>query len=130
MNLKKCKGSFLRNIKKGDVAIVLLIVAACVLWFIPWHSGEQLVLTVTLDGETAAQVNLSEVGESSVITVGGCELLVEKDAVSFVSSRCEDKLCEKRGRLTKAGDAMACVPERVVASLSRVKSPDFDSVVY
>ena len=130
MNLKKCEGSFLKKIKKGDIAIVLVIVTACILWFIPWQKGEQLVLTVTLDGERAATVNLSDVTESYNLTVGGCEILVEKDGVSFTSSECEDKLCEKRGKMTRAGDAMACVPEKVVVSLSGMKAPDFDSVVY
>lgn len=126
----KLKGSFLKQIKKGDLVLVILLVLACILWFLPKGEAENLKAEIFLDGETVHSELLSELAEDEILTVAGCEILLQKDGVSFLQSECYDKLCEKRGKMTNPGDAMACVPQKVVVTLTSEKAPDFDSVAY
>lgn len=126
----KFKGDFLKQIKKGDIALVCLLILVCIFWFLPKGEKGDLKAEIFLDGEMVHSVNLSELTEDKTVTVEGCEILLQSDGVQFLHSECSDKLCEKRGKMTSSGDAMACVPERVVVSLSSERKADFDSVVY
>lgn len=106
-------------LKKGDVAIIVTVVIIILVWFFAPFSGknDNLRLVVYLDGEAVESLQLSSLSEGKSLYVGGCEIYADSKGVRFVSSRCEDSLCVKRGTLTRAGDTMACVPERVVVSL-------------
>jgi len=119
-----------KQIKKGDISAVLIIGILCIMWFFQGGAGENIRADIYLDGEKVQSVIISELEEDKTVSVGGCEILLSRDGAAFIHSECSDKLCEKRGTLKKAGDTMACVPERVVLSLSSDKAPDFDSVVY
>ena len=74
-------------------------------------------------------VKFSGIKESYTVNAGGCEILVEKDGISFKSSLCPDKLCMKSGKLSLAVDTMACVPERVVVVIKSDKEVH-DAVSY
>ncbi len=119
-----------KQIKKGDISAVLIIVILCIVWFLGGSAGENIRADIYLDGEKVQSVLLSELKKEKTVCVGGCEILLSHGGAAFLHSECSDKLCEKRGMLKKAGDTMACVPERVVLSLTSDKTPDFDSVVY
>ena len=120
----------LKKLKKGDYAVVLFTVFVSVLLFaLSFSSGEKMRAEVYLDGESFAVINLYEVESPHQITVGNCTLLIENDGVTFASSRCEDRLCINRGKLKKAGDTMACVPERVSVVL-RAEKNEADAIVF
>ena len=108
-----------KMLKKGDVFIIVTVIIIILVWFLaPFYSGgENLRLVIYLDGEAVESAELSSLGEGKTFTVGGCEIYADSDGVRFLSSHCEDSLCVKRGTMTRAGDTMACVPERVVVSL-------------
>lgn len=126
----KLKGDFLKQIKKGDIVLFLLIIVVCLLWFLPKGESENLKAEIYLDGEIIHSVVLSELEKEKTVAVGGCEILLQNDGVTFKQSECDDKLCQKRGKMTRSGDSMACVPQKVVVVLKSEKTPDFDSVVY
>jgi hypothetical protein len=46
---------------------------------------------------------------------GTTEIMIEEGCVRFVSSPCPHKLCLKRGRISRVGEWIACVPNGVVA---------------
>lgn len=117
--------------KKGDALIIVLCVLICVVLFaFSFMPGENLTAEIYSDGEIVKTQKLSEIEEEYSFSVSGCELKLSKDAVSFVSSDCPDKLCIKHGVLSKKGDTMACVPNKVVVSIRNGKNNDFDAVAY
>ncbi len=120
----------IKVIKKGDILLVLILIAVCIIWFLPKDNGEKIRAEIFLDGNSVHSFVLSDVSKPQTVSVAGCEILVEKDGVTFLESSCSDSLCVKRGKMTKSGDAMACVPQRVVVTLKSEKNADFDSVVY
>ena len=108
-----------RVLKKGDIFIIVTVIIIIFVWFVAPFSGggENLRLVIYLDGEAVETAELSTLAEGRTFLVGGCEIYADSEGVRFVSSECEDRLCIKRGTMTRAGDTMACVPERVVVSL-------------
>ena len=120
----------IKGIKKGDILLVLFLVLLCVIWFIPKETKGEITAEIFLEGEKVHSAVLSEINEKETVKIEGCEILLEKDGVTFLHSDCSDKLCEKRGKMTRSGDAMACVPQRVVIVLSSQNKAGFDSVAY
>lgn len=122
----------IRNrITKGDIILIVAIIIVTVLLFVnSFSKGNSLKAEIYLEGEKVKEIELESVSDSYTITVGSCELLIENDGVSFLSSECEDKLCIKRGKLKRAGDAMACVPQRVVVSIKSDRGRQPDGVTY
>lgn len=115
----------------GDFVIVALVLLfSGVLFLKGFFPAEALKAEIYLDGEIVLSLELDSLDEGEKHSVGGCELLCEKDGVTFLSSECSDKLCVNRGKLTRAGDTMACVPERVTVVLKASKGNGFDAVVF
>ena len=120
-----------RSITKGDIILIVsLIVISLVMFVFSFSGSENLVAEIYVDGEKAHSIALSEVTESYTVNENYCQLLIEKDGVSFVFSDCGDKLCIKRGKLKNQGDTMACVPEKVVVILKADGKEKIDGVAY
>lgn len=117
-------------IKKGDILIIAALCVTCLLLFIPsFAAADEKTAVIYLDGELKEEFDLSAAQETYTVEVGGCTLKIENGAVTFTASDCPDRLCVKRGALSKNGDTMACVPNRVVVSIRGAHS-DFDAVAY
>ena len=121
-----------KGITKGDIILGVFVVFISAVLFAFSFTGENEKLTaeIYVSGEKAHSIDLNEVTESYTINENYCQLLIEKDGVSFVFSDCGDKLCIKKGKLTKKGDTMACVPEKVVVVLKGAENSQIDAVVY
>lgn len=127
--MKSSNGIFSR-LKKGDFLVLLLVIVVSALLFLSGaFSSQRLRAELYLDGECVSSVNLYELTGSKEASVGNCRILLEKDGVTFIFSACPDKLCVNRGKLKRAGDTMACVPERVTVVLKEINS-GVDAVVF
>ncbi len=128
----KSNKEFLSKLKYGDFIVVFLVAAVSIVLFaFSAFSDEKLVAQISLDAEPFQSFDLYSLEEGEILQVGSCEILLEKDGVTFLSSACPDKLCVNRGKLKKAGDTMACVPERVTVVLKKAKgNNDVDSVAF
>ncbi len=120
------------KLRYGDFIVVgaVLVLSITLFAFSFFSSDERLTAEISLDGETAVQVSLSTLTQSETVRVGNCEILLERDGVTFISSDCPDKLCIKSGKLKKAGDTMACLPERVAVVLRAEKGDTIDGVAF
>lgn len=121
-----------KNITKGDIILIVsILVLSLVLFVTSFASGNgNLRAEIYVNGQMAHSIALSEVTESYTLNENYCQLLVEKDGVSFVYSDCGDKLCIKKGKLKNQGDTMACVPEKVVVIIKSDSKNQIDGVAY
>lgn len=113
--------------RKNDLIVIAVILAAALVLLIPNLSKKQsLTATVYADGEIVKTINLDEVKENYTFSPkDGTEIRVENGAIYFTSAVCRDKLCINSGKLYKNGQTAACLPERIVISISSGKnSPD------
>jgi hypothetical protein len=120
-----------KSITKGDIILVVSLILACIVLFaFSFGETESLKAEIYVGGEKTHSISLDEVEESYTLNENYCQLLVEKDGVSFVFSDCADQLCVKRGKLKNQGDTMACVPQRVVVILRSDGKEKIDGVAY
>jgi hypothetical protein len=71
-------------------------------------SGADAQWIYPLDGETTLHVP-GPLGETVVV--------IEEDTVRVISSPCPEKICIKTGRISKPGQWIACLPNRVLISI-------------
>ena len=127
----KLNSEIRKNITKGDIILVVfLLVLSLMLFVSSFTRSENLTAQSYVAGEITHSIDLRQVSESYTITENYCQLLIEKDGVSFVHSDCADQLCVKRGKLKNQGDTMACVPEKVVVIIKSDDKQQFDGVAY
>ena len=127
----KSSKEFFRLLRPGDFfAVGVTVLLSLVLFLSSFFTGEKLTAEIYVDGELYEVCDLSSLTESRVTEVKSCRILLEKDAAAFLSSGCPDGLCVRRGRLTRSGDTMACVPERVTVVLKGAKDSGVDAVVF
>ena len=120
-----------KSITKGDIVLVVSLILVCVMLFaFSFGKTEAFTAEIYVGGEKAHSISLSEVEESYTLNENYCQLLIEKDGVSFAFSSCGDQLCVKRGKLKNQGDTMACVPEKVVVILKSDGREQIDGVAY
>lgn len=127
----KLNSEIRKNITKGDIILVVfLLVLSLMLFVSSFTRSENFTAQIYVAGEKTHSIDLRQVSESYTITENYCQLLIEKDGVSFVHSDCADQLCVKRGKLKNQGDTMACVPEKVVVIIKSDDKQQFDGVAY
>lgn len=121
----------LRFIKKGDIALIALIIivaAAFMLWNNTETDAVQAVITV--DGKVIETVDLGSITEKITVipaTTPRVVITAENGKIRFESADCEDKLCVSCGDLSKHGDTAVCLPSKTVIT---VTGSDVDAVVY
>jgi len=99
------------KLKKGDffIIIAVILLAAAIWGFgLPERDGERV--GIYADGKLRYTLSLSEERQ---VEVEGCTVKIENGAASVVSASCPDKVCVRSGKISKAGEIIMCVPNRV-----------------
>ncbi len=108
--------------KKGDIAVILIIlVAAALFWFFRTKQTDRLEAVITVNGETVETIDLSAVKEKRIIELDTDPKVViaaENSAIYFESAECDDKLCINCGKLSRKGDTAVCLPAKTVVTVS------------
>ncbi len=103
---------------KRDILVILAVLGlAALLWFFVWQSEAGAVVKVSLDGETVKTAPLHNNGEFTVGEIPGMVFAVENGQAFVARSDCPDKLCERMGRVSRAGQTVVCLPNRVVLTV-------------
>ncbi|MGN1345642.1 MAG: NusG domain II-containing protein [Eubacteriales bacterium] len=116
------------------LAVALLLLAAGISAFVPFFgsyrtSGEaSSVCVVSHDGISEA-FPLS-VDRTLSFSSNGCALTVSirNGTAAVTASDCPDQVCVNSGSISRAGQAIVCVPARVVVRIEGTSSGDIDAV--
>ncbi len=117
----------MHNMRKGDIALIIIAALFLVLWLIPKPSGT--TVTITVDGEFYKSVPLdtdtqimveSEYGKNTVIIKNG--------EVSVTGANCPDKLCEKES-IGKSGESIVCLPNRLCVTVGGENEKEVDVIL-
>lgn len=124
-----------KRLPVGDVVIYVVFLALCLLLFLlPAFrpAAGSLTAAIIVDGDVVETVDLSALSDDVIRSVNGCEITVTPDGVRMTAADCPDKLCIRTGTIRKAGESIACVPNRVVIVLrSAAENNDpYDVVAY
>ena len=113
-----------------DVFIIVLIIGAVFVFYalLPESGGETAV--VYYDSEVIAEIPLSGSGEYTFPQVPDMVFTAESGTVSVTESNCGDRTCVRTGKISRQGEAIICVPNKIVVEIKgSVKESGVDAVL-
>lgn len=102
------------------VGAVLLTAALLFLWNRFYFSAPAAVVEISIDGTVAETLDLSKNQELDIEGVnGGHNHLVILNGEAWVSeASCPDKICVHQGKISRDGEMIVCLPNRMIAKIS------------
>ena len=106
--------------RKNDLIIIAVTAIIALVLLIPsMLKKDRLLATVYVDGTVLEEIDLTGVEKNYTFSPkNGTEIEVENGKIRFCSADCKDKLCVKSGWLDRNGQTAACLPERIVISIT------------
>ena len=102
--------------KRDFVFITLLMVVFLILLLIIRAENNGTYVTVSLDGRVIGSYALTE--KKQVVEIGESNILTIINNEAYMSNAlCPDKICVERGRVSKSGEEIICMPNRVIVRL-------------
>jgi len=123
--------------RKNDIwlALALLLIGICLYFapglFTPHAAADSANVLVSIDGETYREVPLRpDTTETFRIpTLYGTNVIhIENGCVSVTQTSCPDKLCVRHGAISRPGEIIVCLPNRVVVTITG-SDEEMDTVV-
>lgn len=106
-------------------AIVVVIAIAIAVLSLTKKDGAYVVVKV--DGNEVARYSLSQDGEYQLN--GGTNVLrIEGGKAYLVSANCPDHLCVKQGKVSKSGETITCLPNRLTVTVYSGEAGEVDLV--
>ena len=102
----------------------ILLVSAIVFLLISFFAPEGAVIEITVDGKLYGQYSLYE---EQTIDLGHNTLIIKDGVADMVSAKCPDGLCVKQRSISKGGESIVCLPNRVIVTV--LGESDVDSIV-
>ncbi|MNE50324.1 hypothetical protein D3C80_1448900 [compost metagenome] len=123
--------------KRGDIWIVGILIAAVALFAVPSLFGSEeaeaaAYAKISVNGEHYDTVPLSEKGRDIAIrTDRGYNFLhVSEGGIEMLEADCPDKICLTFGHTHRKGDTIVCLPNRIfVEIVGGDGGADIDAVV-
>ncbi len=119
------KSSVKRSFGRFDAlaaAFVLVLAAVVFLLFYGGRSSGSLTATVTCDGETVGVYPLQTLSDELILTPEELDypltIHLTKDGAEVRESSCPTLDCQHTGKITKSGESIICLPNRLVIQLS------------
>ena len=100
------------------ILVGILLAAALLLFFLvrshqKQETGTGAVAVVTVDGQEIGRYPLNKNGTFPLN--GGSNILVVENGEAWVSEAdCPDKICMRMGRISRDGEFIACLPNRLI----------------
>ena len=120
--------------KKSDIVLTaLLAILGVSLYFLPITSG-RTGSTVVIKRNTAVyqEIPINKDTEIQINDDNGHPLntiTIKNGTVQMRNASCPDGLCVKQGSISKTGQIIICLPNKVVIEISGASAADVDAVV-
>lgn len=115
--------------KKRDFILIGAILAVILIVFAVTQltKEEGAYVVVRVDGQEVAQYSLSENGEYELN--GGTNILRIKDGTACLTkANCPDHLCVNQGKISKSGETITCLPNRLTVTVYSADGSDVELV--
>lgn len=107
-----------RPLKIGDIFIIILFLSF--VFFLPKKKGEKVIISV--DKTNYFVYPLTQDKEFIVNgKLGPATIVIRDGRVRILNSPCPLKICEDKGWISKKGDFIICVPNRVAIRITGAK---------
>ena len=120
-----------QKILRGDIIVLLFGVLLCAVSFVLMFTANKNVGVFTVKTPDGVR-EYSLTGEYD-LTVDSCghtlRVCVAGGTVSVSDSDCPDKVCVRTGKISRAGQAIICIPAEVVIEITGGGKADEDFIV-
>ena len=115
--------------KKDIILIVTILLAAFLAYFL--HeiigSGSAGSVTVKVNGVIEGSYSLSRDQEIE-INGGTNHLSIQNGKADMTEADCPDKLCVSQKEISKNGESIICLPNKVIVEVENSEENEFDAV--
>ena len=123
--------------RKNDFWLILvLLVLAAGSWFLfrSDSTARDKVLVVRKDQQVLQRNELKKVTSETKLIVpvehGEMVIAYDREGGRVLSSPCPDQVCVHQGKITRSGQTIACVPEKVLVTITTAaKENDHDAIL-
>ena len=123
--------------RKNDFWLILvLLVLAAGSWFLfrSDSTARDKVLVVRKDQQELQRIELKKVTSETKLIVpvehGEMVIAYDREGGRVLSSPCPDQVCVHQGKITRSGQTIACVPEKVLVTITTAaKENDHDAIL-
>ena len=121
MTVENVRGGAKKTLRNDLLLILGILLAALLaytLYMLLRDPGE--IVTVTVNGEAYAEYSLSEARTVTLPSYDGAGenlLVIENGAAHVASADCPDGICVAHAPISLVGDAIVCLPHRVVITV-------------
>ena len=117
-------------LKPGDFIIVLILLCISLAFMlIPKEKGSTIYIKV--NEKLTAVYSLNQPKEKHITVngaVGEMHICIANGKAWVTDSACKNKLCVRMGKISKNGEVIVCLPNRVVISVKSIKNKKIDAV--
>ena len=106
--------------------LVALAAAALALFFLSRAGGGEAGAVAIRDGDAAPYSLTLDAPRRVQLAEGHITLVIEQDGVYVEYADCPTQDCVRTGKITRAGESIVCLPNRVVVTLEG--AGEFDAV--
>ena len=110
---------------KNDIILIgaLLIISIAVLIITGASKKPGAYVIVRINGEDAGRYSLSDSGTYELN--GGTNTMVIEDGKAYLTyADCPDKLCVKEGKISRTGECITCLPNRLTVTVYNAGNDD------
>ncbi len=100
----------------AGVFIVLSLLAYSISRFQLSHASK--TVKIYKANKVIEEIRINDISKSYEIDLGTNTVLLEKDGVRMTHARCPDKLCVHQGKITKAGESIVCLPNKIMIEIA------------
>ncbi|MBR5406472.1 MAG: NusG domain II-containing protein [Lachnospiraceae bacterium] len=122
----------MRKLNRNDILLITVITAAALLIAVLLlMSGRKgTCAEIYVDGILKAEYILTDDREVEIKGYnGGSNILIIKDGAAYMrEASCPDKLCIHQGKISRSGQAIVCLPNRVVIKINDSEGGDYDAI--
>ncbi len=101
-----------RFVYDAILVLALLVVGLFALLAVRLAAAQGGVVIVKHNREVICEISLREAGEYTLLD-GKCVLIVSGGEAYMHYADCPDKLCIKQGRVSKSGESIICLPNKL-----------------
>ena len=84
------------------------------------------------DGETISELDLSKDTELVLDDGNGGSntITVKNGKIAVTDANCPDLVCVHTGSISQTGEVIACLPHKLIITISEEKNSDLDAIVW
>jgi len=110
------------TLKKGDkiiVSLLVLFVAFFIFERYVFSKSKAQSVIIRSDGTIVKDIPLKDNGEYLIKSKEGeLTCIIQSQEVKVIESTCPDKLCTKQGWISKQGESIICLPNRISITIT------------